>query len=105
MSTNSQVQQLAPPGYYHPSLGITPGRDLLPPTTELLLFDIFAYNIAVDNAASAFIANAEQSKELQVLTGMYQRRVSSEQVMFVGEDKKRLDQSEKQDKSPHETKI
>jgi hypothetical protein len=52
MSTNSQVQELAPPSHEHPSLRIAPGRDLLPPITELLPFDIFAQNIATDKAMS-----------------------------------------------------
>jgi hypothetical protein len=68
MSTNSQVQELAPPRHLHPSSRGTFGAALLPPITELLPFDVFAHHIFVKKEEEMSIVTLETATQPDVIT-------------------------------------
>jgi hypothetical protein len=68
MSTNSQMQEVAPSIHLHSSSRGTLGATLLPPITELLPFDVFAHHIFAKKQEEMSVVTLETATLPDVIT-------------------------------------
>ncbi|KAG8707118.1 hypothetical protein FRC11_007674 [Ceratobasidium sp. 423] len=69
LSTNTHLQQFAPPASYHPSIRVSQGRSLIPPFTELS-FDVFMTEMFAELQKSEKASSLANACTTEVMSSM-----------------------------------